>query len=42
MKNDELIKSFIDLDSKLKGINGWISDNRKTDPNFYEICDCCC
>lgn len=40
MKNDELIKSFIDLDSKLKGINGWISDNRKTDPNFYEICDC--
>lgn len=40
MKNDELIKSFIDLDSKLKGINGWISDNRKTDPNFYEICNC--
>lgn len=40
MKNDELIKSFIDLDSKLKGINDWISDNRETDPNFYEICDC--
>ena len=40
MKNDELIKYFIDLDSKLKGINGWISDNRETDPNFYEICDC--
>lgn len=40
MEKNELTKSFIDLDSRLKGINGWISDNRETDPNFYEICDC--
>lgn len=40
MKKDEIMQSFIELDSRLRGINNWISDNRKTDPNFYEICDC--
>lgn len=40
MNLEELNNKADSLTARLKGINNWIEENEKTDPNFYEMVDC--
>ena len=40
LKKEEINILADSLKSRMEGINGWISQNPNTDPNFYEITDC--